>query len=76
VELPAPQAFVGRTLRQLALRPRHGLNLIATKRRAAGSNQETTNVAPSADDRIEANDVLVVLGSNERLARLDSILNG
>ncbi len=76
VELPAPHTFSGRTLRQLELRPRHGLTLIAIKRRLAGSDQETTNVAPSADDRIEAGDVLVVLGSNERLAQLDRLLNG
>jgi Trk K+ transport system NAD-binding subunit len=75
-ELPAPPAFAGRTLRPLELRPRHGLTLVAIKRRVAGSDQETTNVAPSADDRIEANDVLVVLGSNERLAPLDRLLKG
>lgn len=74
VELPAPRAFAGRTLRQLELRPRHGLTLIAIKRRLPGAAHETTHVAPSADDRIEEGDVLVVLGSNEALARLDRVL--
>jgi trk system potassium uptake protein TrkA len=76
VELPAPPAFAGRTLRQIELRPRHGLTLIAIKRPVAGGDQEVTNVAPTADDRIEERDVLVVLGSNDRLARLDRLLNG
>jgi hypothetical protein len=35
---------------------------------------ETTNVAPSAEDRIEAGDVLSLLGSNERLSQLDALL--
>jgi trk system potassium uptake protein TrkA len=76
VELPAPPMFAGRTLRQLELRPRYGLTLIAIKRRNPGSDQETTNGAPSADDRIEGTDVLVVLGRNEQLARLDRLLSG
>lgn len=76
VELPAPPTFAGRTLRQLELRPRYGLTLIAIKRRNPGSDQETTNGAPSADDRIEGTDVLVVLGRNEQLARLDRLLSG
>jgi trk system potassium uptake protein TrkA len=46
VELTAPEAFVGRTLKQLELRPRFGLTLIAIKRRteAARDAPVVTNV--------------------------------
>jgi trk system potassium uptake protein TrkA len=74
VELPAPAEFVGRTLRQLELRPRYGLTLIAVRRPKPDTGGETMNVAPAADDRIEPGDILVLLGSNERLGRLDRLL--
>jgi trk system potassium uptake protein TrkA len=73
VELPAPSAFVGQTLRQLELRPKHGLTLIAIKRRAA-DGAEVTNVVPSAEEILQKDDVLVLLGSNDRLADLGKLL--
>lgn len=73
IELPAPAEFVGKTLRELQLRPKYGLTLIAVKRQK-GDGAVTTNISPSADDRIEAADVLSLLGSNERLGQLDKLL--
>jgi trk system potassium uptake protein TrkA len=72
VEVPAPDAFVGRTLKQLELRPRLGLTLIAIKRHSDGAI--VTNIAPAADEAIRAGDVLALLGSNERLSQLDKLL--
>jgi trk/ktr system potassium uptake protein len=74
IELPAPEEFQGKTLRELQLRPRFGLTLIAIKRKTGTGDGEVTNVAPSAEDRIEAGDVLALLGSNDRLAQLDRLL--
>lgn len=74
VEVPAPDRFVGHTLRQLELRPRYGLTLIAIKRRTSAGAEVTTNIAPAADEVIRKGDVLALLGSNERLNRLDSLL--
>jgi trk system potassium uptake protein len=74
VDLPAPADFVGQSLKQLALRNRYGLTLIAIKRKTGAGDAEVTNVAPSADDVIEDGDVLSMLGSNERLGQLDSLL--
>ncbi|MBI4478098.1 MAG: TrkA family potassium uptake protein [Acidobacteria bacterium] len=74
VELPAPEIFVGRTLKQLELRPKYGLTLIAIKRRPTATAPEVTNVAPPADEVIQAGDVLSLLGSNERLGALDAML--
>jgi trk system potassium uptake protein TrkA len=74
VEVPAPEGFVGRTLKQLELRPRLGLTLIAVKRRSGESGGLTTNIAPAADEVIRAGDILALLGSNERLSQLDQLL--
>ena len=74
VELPASEAFVGRTLKQLELRPRLGLTLIAIKRRSSPTAPETTNISPSADEVIQRGDTLALLGSNERLAQLDRLM--
>ena len=73
VEVPAPAAFVGRTLKQLELRPRLGLTLVAIKRQS-DSGAVVTNIAPAADETIRPGDILALLGSNERLNQLDQLL--
>jgi trk system potassium uptake protein TrkA len=74
IEIPAPKAFTGKSLKDLQLRNRFGLTLIAIKRKPASGGPEVTNVAPTADDQIEAGDVLALLGSNDRLGQLDKLL--
>ncbi len=74
IELPAPPEFVGKSLRQLQLRNRFGLTLIAIKRKTGTGDGEITNVGPAADDRIEQGDVLALIGSNDRLAQLDRLI--
>ena len=72
VEVPAPEPFIGHTLRQLELRPKYGLTLIAIKRRIDG--KETTNVSPAAEDVIDRGDVLVLLGSNAKLSNFGELV--
>jgi trk system potassium uptake protein TrkA len=72
VEVPAPESFVGRTLKQLELRPRLGLTLVAIKR--GSGDRVTTTVAPGADEVIRRGDVLALLGGGERLRELDELL--
>jgi len=74
IEIPAPGDFAGKSLKELQLRNRYGLTLIAIKRRPEGGGPETTNVAPTADDQILAGDVLALLGPNERLAQIDKLM--
>ncbi|MCL4811963.1 MAG: TrkA family potassium uptake protein [Vicinamibacteraceae bacterium] len=74
VELPAPADWVGRSLKDLALRPKYGLTLIAIKRKSPTGDGEITNVAPTADDLIAVGDTLALLGDNDRLAQLDRLL--
>jgi trk system potassium uptake protein TrkA len=72
IDTPTPKDFVGRSLKELQLRNRFGLMLIAIKRKTA-TGEEVTNVAPAAEDVILAGDVLSLLGSNDRLSHLDKL---
>jgi trk system potassium uptake protein TrkA len=74
VELPAPKAFVGHTLKELELRPRYGLTLIAIKRKGAATDGVVTIVAPAADERILEGDSVSLLGGNDRLGQLSRLL--
>ncbi len=75
VEIPAPKEFVGQSLKQLELRPRYGLTLIAVKRRTSDGKGEVTNIAPLAEEVIEEGDVLSLLGANDRLSQLSALLS-
>lgn len=63
-ELTAPASFVGRSLRDLDLRQRYGVTVVAVEH-----NDELV-VSPAADYVIQPDDRLAVLGSNERIANL------
>ncbi len=52
----------GRSLAEMELRKRHGVTVVAIRR------GDEMLVDPDADERIMANDILVVLGAPERLA--------
>lgn len=65
VEVAATEKMIGKTLRQLDLRQRFGVNVLAIKR------AENVIVSPRADDRITEEDVLVVIGSNEDLQEME-----
>lgn len=64
-ELVASPNLVGKSLRQLSLRQKYGINVVAIKRGA------DINVTPTAEDVIEPNDVLVVIGKNECIRHLE-----
>lgn len=66
VEVAAPDGWKGKTIKELNIRRKYGLNVIAIKR-----NGEM-NVSPQAEDTIEENDVLVVVGDNEGITRLEN----
>lgn len=72
IEIPAPEVFVGRTLREIDLRAKHGLNLIAIKRIVNG--HITTDVGPSADEQIQSGDSLALVGSNKALVALEKLV--
>ena len=61
LEVPAPKAWIGKSLKELNVRAKLDINIIAVK------NGEKTNVSPSADYQICSGDVLAVLGDNVAL---------
>lgn len=72
IELRAPVAFVGKSLEQLALRNKYRVNLVAVKRpQAAGGEAQpaATTYVPGANYAIQADDVLLLVGT-------DAALNG
>ena len=61
LEIPAPKSWIGKTLKELNIRAKLGVNIIAVE------NNKKTNVSPSADYQIQQEDILVVLGDNYSL---------
>ena len=61
LELPAPRSWVGKSLKELNIRAKLGVNIIAVE-----SNGKT-NVSPAADYIICAGDVMAVLGESYAL---------
>jgi trk system potassium uptake protein TrkA len=67
VEISANEEWEGKSLRELNMRSRYGINVMAIKR---GSD---INVSPAANDTIEPGDVLVVIGGTEELNKIEKI---
>lgn len=64
VEALAPRVLIGKTLAEARVRQSHGVTVIAIKRGGA------VNAAPCGPDRIEAGDVIAMIGPNDRLTAL------
>ena len=64
IEIPAPKGWQGKSLKELNVRAKLGVNIIAVK---CGGQ---INVSPAADYRIASNDIMVVLGDT---AALDAV---
>ena len=67
LEVPAPGNWVGKTILELNVRAKLGVNIIAVK------NDTKTNVAPSANYRIAEGDIMVVLGDNKALEAVQKL---
>ncbi|RMF85982.1 MAG: TrkA family potassium uptake protein [Nitrospinota bacterium] len=77
VQLIPKKGFIGKTIREIDFRAKYGVNVIAIERRIPtitdkGENAFETQIndLPSPDDRIEENDILWVVGNEERIAEL------
>lgn len=67
LEVPAPKSWVGKTILELNVRAKLGINIIAVE------SGKTTNVSPSAGYRILEGDVMVVLGDNLALKAVQNL---
>jgi trk system potassium uptake protein TrkA len=64
MEITAPDKWVEKTLLENNVRAKHGISVLAIK------HGEAINVAPLADTIVKRGDVLVVVGLNEDLQRV------
>ena len=67
VEVPAPKSWHEKSLKDLNVRAKLGVNILAVKR------EGKINVSPSADFAIEEGDILVILGDNQALRRVQKL---
>lgn len=67
IEVPAPAKWQSKSLIELNVRAKLGLNILAVKREGG------ITVSPAADFRIEQGDVLVVLGDTEALEAVQKL---
>jgi trk system potassium uptake protein TrkA len=67
IEFAVPHNWVGKNLRDINLRVKYGVNVVALK----STKNNMMNAAPMADSEIKEDCILVVIGSNENLKRLE-----
>lgn len=67
VEIPAPKSWQGKSLKELNVRAKLGVNIIAIE------TDGRVNVSPSADYKIAQNDIMVVLGDTAALEAVQKL---
>lgn len=72
VEVCAPQSWCGRALKDISLRQKYDVNLVAIKRRKNAGTEDAQEVisVPRPDDPILAGDLLMILGTHDAIAGL------
>lgn len=69
VELETPTSWVGKSLRELDVRNRYGVNVLGVRR----PENRKLYISPAADYVMNKNDHLVVIADTETYARLDDL---
>jgi CIC family chloride channel protein len=69
-EIPVPDSFFGKSLGELGIRNRFGVSLLLIKRRTGGGEHIVDEV-PTADLVFQEGDVMLALGDEQRLQRLE-----
>ena len=67
IEVPAPKSWLDKSLKELNVRAKMGVNIIAVR------SENKVNVSPSADYRIQEGDLMVVLGDNLALEAVQKL---
>ncbi len=80
IELIAPNQFEGKSIREIDLRKRYGVDLVAIKRKipelaedGRAEFREVVLVAPQPQEEIVQGDLLVLLGSYENLEKIKKL---
>ena len=66
VEVGAPSRWCGKSIRQIDVRAKYGINILAVK----NQDGSAINVSPEPDYIIRRGDVLVVIGANDDIRQL------
>jgi len=71
IETPVPESFVGKTLREIGLRHRFHVTVIAVKRAVVNQDGESTEdvSAPDADAALAADETLLIIGRTKDLEK-------
>ena len=69
VEISVPTQWIGKTIKDLDARAKYGFNIMAIK------SDLDINILPVATDVIGDNNILVVIGSIEDLAKIESLMS-
>ena len=67
LDVPAPRSWIGKTLKELNVRAKLGVNIIAVE------SGKKTNVSPAADYLIREGDIMVVLGDTYALEAVQKL---
>ncbi len=65
VEITIWDEWIGKTLKELNMRAKYGINVMAIRK------GEAISITPGADEMIEEGDILVVIGGNDDLKRIN-----
>lgn len=68
-EIAPPEKFIGKSLRDLDLRNKYGIQVIAVR----GLIPEKLTFIPRADFVIKDSDILIIMGEKEGMAKLNSL---
>ncbi|MBU1061668.1 MAG: TrkA family potassium uptake protein [Candidatus Omnitrophica bacterium] len=66
METVPPKEFIGKSIRDLDVRAKHDLNIIAVRKQESEEASDL-NMAPKADYIVKQGDIFVIIGSNENL---------
>lgn len=69
VEINPPPSWLNQTLKQLSVRAKYGINVLAVR----GEGHKIMTISPTADQEIRAGDVLIVIGANDDIERLGNL---
>ncbi|HEY6148308.1 MAG TPA: TrkA C-terminal domain-containing protein, partial [Thermoanaerobaculia bacterium] len=70
LQVDVPPGLAGKTMGEASLRQRFGVSVLAVKRMSRQGVER--RFVPGPEDRLEPGDVLIVLGTDEAIARLSA----
>lgn len=68
-EIECPREWYGKTIKEIDMRANYGISVIAIKQ------EHDINIAPKADDIIEAKDIIVAIGGSKELSKFENLIS-